>query len=488
MWKRILLLLALLFALAGVAFVLPRFINEETAPPESPAEVFTESMPESSFPHETVEIETEPTETEYQPGNPVIREKTPAKLIIASDIHYMSHSLTDYGQAFTELVDNGDGKVVRYMPQIWQAFADEVVAAAPDALVLCGDLTLNGEKVNHEELASLLAQIEEAGVQVLVIPGNHDINNPYATSYFGEKQSFVEQTTPEDFLRIYSPYGYSEAVSWAPDSLSYLYELNDTTWMMMLDTCIYDPENEVGGVVNDDTVEWMEKCLISAYEQGITVIPVGHHNLQELSRVYLEECVIQNHEEVMELLEKYLTPAYFSGHLHVQRIRKHIKEPGVASSVYGICEVVSNSLIIPPCQYGELSLAADGTMSYHTKNVDVSAWAAANGETSPDLLDFPTFSNTYLRNVISRQTYKAIEDIPDEIRGKLADFYADVYQAYYAGQKIDYEEKKKEEGYRLWERFMDPSIQFRQLEGMMKDSMVENNNVEIPNPVWQERS
>ena len=120
--------------------------------------------------------------------------------------------------------------------------------------------------------------------------------------------------------------------------------------------------------------------------------------------------------------------------------------------------------------------------------MDVSAWAAANGETSPDLLDFPTFSNTYLRNVISRQTYKAIEDIPDEIRGKLADFYADVYQAYYAGQKIDYEEKKKEEGYRLWERFMDPSIQFRQLEGMMKDSMVENNNVEIPNPVWQERS
>lgn len=493
MWKRIILLLALLFALFGVVFVLPRALERGVSPTgttaETPAELPTESMEESSFPHETVETERETTqpETEYYPGEPVVREKVPSNLIFASDIHYMSQSLTDYGQAFNELVDNGDGKVVRYMPQIWQAFAAEVTAAAPDALVLSGDLTLNGEKVNHEELAALLGQIEAAGVQVLVIPGNHDINNPYATSYFGEKQSFVEQVTPEEFRRIYGPYGYDEAVSHAPDSLSYLYILNDTTWMMMLDTCIYDPFNEVGGILNDGTVEWMEQCLRSAYEQGITVIPVGHHNLQELSRVYVDECVIENYEDVMHILEKYLTPAYFSGHLHVQRIQKHITEPGVADNVYGIYEVVSNSLIIPPCQYGSLSLAADGSMSYHTRNTDISAWAAANGETNPDLLDFSTFSNVYLRNVISHQTYRAIEDIPDELRSKLADFYADLYQDYYAGRKIDYEAKLREEGYRLWDRFMNPSIQFRQVEGMMKDSMVENNNAEIPNPIFQVR-
>ena len=117
----------------------------------------------------------------------------------------------------------------------------------------------------------------------------------------------------------------------------------------------------------------------------------------------------------------------------------------------------------------------------------ISAWAAANGETNPDLLDFSTFSNVYLRNVISHQTYRAIEDIPDELRSKLADFYADLYQDYYAGRKIDYEAKLREEGYRLWDRFMNPSIQFRQVEGMMKDSMVENNNAEIPNPIYQVR-
>lgn len=510
MWIKILLLVALLFALFAVVFMIPQILRGKPEPSlGTPADISTESMEGSSFPTETsetepvtqTEAETEPeTETEpedetgeawrpkYDIGEPVERTKYPVNIFFASDIHYMSQRLTDYGNAFDEMIDNGDGKVVRYMPQIWQAFAEEVVEAGPSALVLSGDLTINGEKENHQELAGLLDQIEAAGIPVLVIPGNHDINNPYATSYFGEEQSFIEGTAPEEFKEIYGQFGYDEAASHAPDSLSYLYILNDTTWMLMLDTCIYEPENLVGGMITDSTLEWMEDCLKSAYDQGITVIPVGHHNLQELSRVYLDECVIENHEDVANLLEWYLTPMYFSGHLHVQRIQKHITEPGVASNVYGIWEVVSNSLIIPPCQYGRLSCMEDGSMSYHTKNTDVSGWAAKYGETNPDLLDFPAFSDSYIRDVISRQTYKNIEDIPDYIGEELADFYADLYQDYYAGRQIDSKMKKQESGYKLWDRFMNPSIQFRQVEGMLKDGMVGNNNAEIPNPVRLERT
>lgn len=468
----------------------------------TPDDWSTESMGGSLFPTETTETEPvtesetetetetesetqgeEPWRPKYDLGEPVDRVKYPVNIFFASDVHYMSQRLTDYGNAFNELIDNGDGKVVRYMPQIWQAFAEEVMAASPDALVLSGDLTVNGEKENHQELAGLLDQIEAAGVPVLVIPGNHDINNPYATSYFGEEQSFIEGTTPEEFREIYGQFGYDEAVSHAPDSLSYLYILNDTTWMLMLDTCIYEPKNEVGGRISWETLEWMEECLKSAYDKGVTVIPVGHHNLQELSRVYLDECVIENHEEVTTLLEWYMTPMYFSGHLHVQRIQKHIKEPGVAPDVYGIWEVVSNSLIIPPCQYGRLACMEDGSMSYHTKNTDVSGWAAKHGETNPDLLDFPAFSDSYIRQVVSHQTYKTIEDIPDYIGEELADFYADLYQDYYAGRQIDSKLKKQESGYKLWDRFMNPSIQFRQVEGMLKDSMTGNNNAEVPNPI-----
>lgn len=492
MKSKILLLLLLLFALFAVLFAVPKWMERReeqvlpsaTGTAESPAE----TMEESSFPYETAwaesgtETESAPFEEE-DPGEPVEREKIQTDIMFASDIHYLSPKLTDYGDAFAEMSGNDDGKVEKYMTQIWQAFAEEVISARPDALVLSGDLTLDGEKVNHQELAARLAEIEANGIPVLVIPGNHDINNPRAAAYFGEEETEAEAVTPEEFREIYRPYGYEEAVSYAPDSMSYLYRLNDTTWMMMLDTCIYEPENRVYGDIKPKTLNWMEECLKEAYAQGITVIPVGHHNLQELSRVYVEECVLENHEEVIRVLEKYLTPVYMSGHLHVQRILKHLREPGVGDDVYGIWEIVSNSLIIPPCQYGTLSCAPDGTFAYHTHNVNVSSWAAKHGETNTDLLDFPAFSDEYLRMIVRQQAYEEIDGIPDELREELADFYAELYRDYYAGRQINYKERQKERGYQLWDRFMNPSMQFRQVEGMMKDGMAVNNNAEIPNPL-----
>ena len=497
--RRLLCLLLLLFALFAVIIVVPRALDgtlstkTEPAGPE-PGIPPMETMEKIEFPYETVakeEESTTPAETEPQaqddPGEPVDREKVETELIFASDIHYISPNLTDYGNAFHELVDNGDGKVVRYMVEIWDAFAEEVIAAHPDALILSGDLTINGERLNHQEFAFRLAKIEAAGIPVLVIPGNHDINNPYATQYVGNAQSFVETVSPEGFRTIYADYGYYEAASHAPDSLSYLYVLNETTWMLMIDSCIYAPENEVDGEIKEGTMLWIEQCFKEAYAQGITVIPVAHHNLQELSRVYVEECVIRNHDELLVLLEKYLTPAFFSGHLHVQRIMKHMKGPGTPSEVYGITEMVSNALIIPPCQYGRLSLHEDGTMSYHTKNTDVSDWAAKHGIQKEDLLNFPQFSDQYIRNVVKNQIYKYIKYIPDDRKERMAEYYANLYKDYYAGRLINYEERTEELGYIWWDNYMNPSVPFRQIEGMLKDSVVNNNNVEIPNPIRQIR-
>lgn len=119
--------------------------------------------------------------------------------------------------------------------------------------------------------------------------------------------------------------------------------------------------------------------------------------------------------------------------------------------------------------------------------MNISGWAAKHGETNQDLLDFPAFSDAYIRSVISRQTYNTIDYIPDHLREDMADFYADLYKDYYAGRQIDFEERKKEFGYQMWDRYMNPSVQFRQVEGMMKDSMAINNNAEIPNPIRQKR-
>ncbi len=121
--------------------------TEET---ESTTETESETPTETETESETETEETTEEETEG-PGDPVDREKVETHLIIASDTHYMSPSMTDYGAAFDSLVNSNDGKVIRYQPQLWQAFKSEVLAANPDALILSGDLSLNGEKANHLE-------------------------------------------------------------------------------------------------------------------------------------------------------------------------------------------------------------------------------------------------------------------------------------------------------------------------------------------------
>ena len=63
----------------------------------------------------------------------------------------------------------------------------------------------------------------------------------------------------------------------------------------------------------------------------------------------------------------------------------------------------------------------------------------------------------------------------------------DRYKDYYAGVPISYSEKKNEFGYGLWVRYMDPSTEFRQLDGMMRDSISANNHAEIPNPIHLKR-
>ncbi len=83
--------------------------------------------------------------------------------------------------------------------------------------------------------------MEKAGITVLVIPGNHDINNPSASVYSGGDRYPAEPTAPEDFERIYKEFGYSEASSRDANSLSYTYDLGPSMRLLMLDTCQYEP-------------------------------------------------------------------------------------------------------------------------------------------------------------------------------------------------------------------------------------------------------
>ncbi len=437
-------------------------INGETAKPEAWKEI------RKKQPAKPPVIEEEEEPEEYKP--PVI--------VVASDVHYYSPDLTDYGEAFEEMEKGDDGKLVHYIPQLMDAFTAEMEEFKPSAVILSGDLTLNGEKAGHEALAQKLEILEEKGVKVLVIPGNHDINNYFSASYFGKEKEVADIVDPEGFYNIYRRFGYDQARSRDEDSLSYVYELDEKNWLLMLDSAQYEPLNKVGGRIKEETLHWMNVQLEEAKDLGITVIPVAHHNLLKESILYPTDCTLENSQNVIELLESYRVPLYISGHLHLQRTKKHKPEPGEREDAYHISEVVADSFAISPCRYGILKWTEDGRLVYTTRETDVERWAKGAGISDENLLTFKEYGMKFLIDVISSQVSGKIKNLPEEQVEKMAGLYGVINKAYCEGIPVNGEEIRSEEAFRLWQRNLPDSRMFAEIGMILKDTGNDHNTWE----------
>lgn len=445
---------------------------EEETKEATPSDGKEETAPQETIPawkkgwHRTEKAE--PEQVEEEP-------KGPPEIIFASDLHLLADSLFDDGEAFKKRVAADDGKIIPYVSPIIDAFLDEVIEAEPTALVLGGDLTFYGEKESHLQLAEKLKRVEEAGIDVVVIPGNHDINTKNAKSYIGKEAGKAEDIGPEEFAEIYGEFGYEEALARDKNSLSYIWELDDKNWLMMLDSCQYEPKNLVVGRIKPETLLWMQEQFDAAKELGIQVIPAAHHNILDQSRLYTTECKMDDNMDVVDLLEANDVPVFLSGHMHLQRIKKHRPEPGADVDAYGISEIINTSFAMPPCQYGVMKWGEDGSLSYHVETVDVEAWARRQeGEIDENLLHFNEYSRRFLKEVMAGKVDRELENLPEEHREAMTGLYADIYYDYCRGEAVDAKEVRRSSAYRLWERNR-PDHRYRtDIDDMLNDMTQEN--------------
>lgn len=380
----------------------------------------------------------------------------PPTIMLVSDLHYMSSTTHDDGEAFYKMVEGDDGKISQYSDEMLDALIEKAIEEQPAALVLTGDITLNGEWENHEKLAEKLRGLQEAGVPVVVIPGNHDINNKNSAVYFGkEKEKAPYLESGADFYDIYHEFGYDQSPNRDESSLSYVYPLDATHWLLMLDTAQYDDYNHVGGRLKPETLAWLQVHLQTARENGIQVLPMGHHNLLQESRLYTDDCTLENASAAVQLLEASKVPLYISGHLHAQRIKKRQNEPGISDEIYSISEIVLSPYSMPPNQYGSLSWDLDDNMKFETKRVDMQAYAAAHGLTNPELTAYDSWAPEYLKSVMRQQVAKKILSVPDDLKERMASLYAELYYDYCSGNALDWDEVRTTSAWKLWQR-VDP--------------------------------
>lgn len=298
------------------------------------------------------------------------------EIVVAADLHYISPRICDFGTYFTRMMDAADSKLTHYCEELTDAFLDEVIARRPDVLLLTGDLSFNGARESHADLADKLRRVETAGVPVLVLTGNHDVYNRSAARFEGESFTRLTPCTTDDFRAIYTDFGPDEALSVDGDSLSYLYPLTNDTWVLMMD---FNTAHNFCGV-SEETLRWTEEQLALAQREGKRVLAAGHQNLFSHS-AFIGGYVIDRAAELAQLLRDYEVPLFLSGHLHIQ----HWKTEN------GLTEIATSALSVYPCQYGVLRVGR-GSMQYATRPVDVASWAAAQGLTNSVLQDFSAYA------------------------------------------------------------------------------------------------
>lgn len=372
---------------------------------------------------------------------------------VASDIHYLSESLTDNGEAFQEFLNSGDGKQLDYIHEIMDAFENDIKKKKPDVLIISGDLTSNGEKESHLELAQRLTQIEKMGTTVYVIPGNHDISNPYARSFKGDKQYLASYINDKDFSEIYKGFGYKEAISRDKATLSYLAAPSEDVWLLMLDTAQYEDNialgtPQLGGRIAAETIDWIKQCSDLAKSEGAQLIAVMHHNLLNHSDTITEGFTINNSEATVELFQENDINLALSGHIHLQDIKAQKNDK---NSTY---DVVTGSIGIYPQKYGVLKYSKQNGIDYSTNSVDVEDWSKTNGIADKNLNNFKEYSKKrYGDKIYSKIVSRlAITDTYTSEELKLmGETYKTLNLRYFEGVKeIGTEEIRNSKGFKLW--------------------------------------
>jgi hypothetical protein len=249
-------------------------------------------------------------------GGPQLRPWPTVRFAVLSDPHLFDVAMSDPGPAFDANLKTGP-KLLAESGRILDAALSAIEAETPDFLLVCGDLTKDGERTSHELAVRKLGRLVQAGVRAYVVPGNHDVRNPRASRYSGGTTQSVASVTPAEFSTLYGPFGYDDAILRDPDSLSYAVEVAPGLLLLALDSG--------GGRLLPSTSRWARRVLSEASSRGLHVISMLHYGIMEQFRgekTWLPDYVIDGYDAVSWLLADGGVRAAFTGHTHSQDITR----------------------------------------------------------------------------------------------------------------------------------------------------------------------
>jgi 3',5'-cyclic AMP phosphodiesterase CpdA len=355
------------------------------------------------------------------------------KIAVLSDLHYMDPSLLKADGSAFQLYLMQDPKLLAESGAILRSILHNLLIEKPDLVLISGDLTKDGELISHKSLLKQLQVLELNHIKVLVVPGNHDINNPDAKLFNGDNTRSVATITPDNFKSLYADYGYKTAIAKDPNSLSYVSEPFKDLRILALDANEYYNNTPlycvVAGNIKDATMQWAKKQLADAKAKGKTVIGMMHHGIIEHfmgESVIFPDYLVDNWGVKADELMKAGLKVIFTGHFHAndatQRTLGNLSlvdietgSPVIYASPYRIINLVNNKLYIK------------------TDHVERIFYPGLNG------VPFPDYEKAFSLNGFEIQAkYMLMSppyNVPEDVATQISPVFAEAMMAHFAGDE-----------------------------------------------------
>lgn len=262
--------------------------------------------------------------------------RSPLTVTVLTDTHLYSLKNGFEGKAYDRANSKSQILLAESGEVLDAAFAQISADKRSDIVLICGDLTSNGDLESHKEMIAKLRRLKESGKRVYVITATHDFRkNGVTSAYRGDKKIEVPTATRDMLFDMYREFGPDEAISVHRESMSYVVQLSDGYRLFALN----DDTNKNGkSGFSDECFEWITAEAERARRDGQVIIAMTHHPLIAPSPIYAmigKGDMLGDYEARIEQLADIGVSFIFTGHTHIHNISDHCSKRG--NRLYDIC-------------------------------------------------------------------------------------------------------------------------------------------------------
>ena len=274
------------------------------------------------------------------------------KIVVIADPHVMPASLLPNTTSADWATYIGSSrKLIDFSQSLFDQAVAEIKTLKPDLVLIVGDLTKDGEKDSHVYVKGKLKELKDAGIQPLVILGNHDWGTSDAKVYGATTTDALiyDKSQLKDF---YADYGFGSSET---ESTTLTYACEPIPGLVVIKT-----KAAAAKAAGKQVIAMMHHPLIPHITGGDEFVATSHVLYPNSSDTG------DGYKTVRNTLADAGVELIFTGHFHTSDIARDWNAD-LSKDIY---DVNTGSLCSYPCDYRVVTLNdALNSVSVTTKSI-----------------------------------------------------------------------------------------------------------------------